>query len=88
MEWIKSRKGQVPIGVVITVAASLLLSAFGSFIVADNKSQDRDYDQIQRIASLEAQTKRIPYLEEKIDLLLVKQGIKVNENLRVENPIK
>ena len=78
------KNGQITISWILGLGATLILSAFGSMAVADRLSQDRDYDQIQRIARLEEQTKRIPVIEGKIDLLLSKIGVNAKELKEVE----
>ncbi len=75
MTLFRNMHGQVPIVTVFTLAASILITAFGSFVAADSKSQDRDFDQAQRISSLEAKIERLPIIEQKLDAMLLRSGI-------------
>ena len=72
-------KGQAGISWLIGLGASVLIAAFGSYSMADRTSQNRDYEQAQRISSLEAKVERIPYIENKLDLLLQKVGVTQKE---------
>lgn len=66
----KRLRGQVGTEALVGMGLTLLLTAFGSIGIANKLSNDRDFDQAQRIASLEAKVERIPIIEAKIDELL------------------
>jgi len=68
-------KGQITIAWVLGTVTTLLIFGAGIFAAADSKSQDRDYEQIQRIATLEARVERLPIIENKVDELLKHVGI-------------
>lgn len=75
----KNRIGQIGLSWLLGLGATVLLAAFGSYGAADRTSQARDYEQAQRISSLEARVERIPYIESKVDLLLERSGVTEKE---------
>jgi len=82
-------RGQIQIGTLITALMGMLgiMGVGGGFIItAFNKNTDAHLETERRISVVETRTERIPIIEEKIDKLLEKQGIKFISNLATSTP--
>jgi len=75
-------KGQSLLGVVMWASGiSLTALGLGSAILVPkiNAQDEKIYDQRARLSAVETEIKRLPIIEEKLDRLLLKQGIDPNK---------